>query len=205
MSQQHPRPRWQRDDARRPSHLRLLAVLVGVLASVGSTSIWSADLSMLSDFGRPDIALSRLGLTPVANSVGVEQTGHAHTLSVDQSGTNNNSQLWQSGAEQQATIRQEGADNEFRLLQSDGRSLLDIQQSGSGNQIAITQSGLDNTVRGIQVGIDNELVLIQSGNSQFSFTQQGDRNQMLVDMPTGLSIHVDQVGNEMKFELQSAP
>jgi hypothetical protein len=171
-----------------------------------SPQLQAADLSMLSDFGRPDIPQQRLGMSPLSNAVGVEQSGLNHWLYVEQvSGDQNNAQVWQAGVDQQAKVAQQGSGNELRLLQSDGGGLIDLQQIGAGNQMAISQVGIDNTVQGRQVGTDNELVLMQYGTSQFTFTQQGDRNQIVADMPQGLSVHVDQIGNEMRFELQPAP
>jgi len=185
-----------------PRYVLLLAM---ACTTVLSPALRAADLSMLTDFGRPDIPVGRLGLLAPANSVGVEQLGDANALWVEQSGTHNNAQVWQAGVDLRAHVTQVGADNELRLLQADGRSTGELQQSGAGNQMAITQQGLDNVVTGSQVGLSNDLVLQQVGASQFGFNQIGDRNQIVVDAPVGLSLQVDQVGNDLRFQMTPAP
>jgi minor curlin subunit len=187
---------------KRPGFLSLQWITLAVMV-VTSPVVSAADLSMLSDFGRLDIPQQKLGAALVGNSmVGVMQEGDLNVVSVQQSGgTGNNTQVWQSGIDLQVAVQQRGADNELRLSQMDAQNRGGISQDGFGNQAAIQQFGIDNDVTGNQVGDANQLVLLQHGADQFSFTQQGNQNQILADMPAGVSVHVDQIGNNLSFQL----
>jgi hypothetical protein len=171
---------------KRPGFLSLQWITLAVMV-VTSPVVSAADLSMLSDFGRLDIPQQKLGAALVGNSmVGVMQEGDLNVVSVQQSGgTGNNTQVWQSGIDLQVAVQQRGADNELRLSQMDAQN----------------RGGIDNDVTGNQVGDANQLVLLQHGADQFSFTQQGNQNQILADMPAGVSVHVDQIGNNLSFQL----
>ncbi len=186
----------------KPTIKQLLRVICILAGSLGCGS-HAADLSMLSDFGRPDITTTRFGdVTNLSNLVGVEQAGDLNVTSVQQSGGGkNNVQAWQQGTSLYLQANQSGTDNELRLSQSNDRSQGDLSQVGANNQMAIQQSGADNDVNGSQIGDSNALVLIQPGNSAFTFTQQGNQNQIQADLVQGQSIHVDQIGSQLSVQI----
>lgn len=163
----------------------------------------AADLSMLSDFGRPDITLQRMGIVAsVGNLVGVEQEGDVNTVSVQQSGGGqNNVQVWQRGTELRFQAVQQGTDNELRLSQATVGNQGVLTQIGQGNQLAIQQTGAGSSVTGEQLGVDNALVLLQPGASDFSFLQQGNQNTIQAEIQTGQSIHVEQIGDQLSVQI----
>ena len=92
-------------------------------------------------------------------------------------------------------MRQTGTDNELRLSQTGDHHSAVLTQIGSNNQIAIYQTGSSADVSGTQNGIGNQLVLQQDSNSKFEFSQIGNQNQMLITLPAGQYLKVDQVGD----------
>jgi hypothetical protein len=178
-------------------------VTFALLGLIACGRAWSADLSMISDFGKPDLPQEKLGLAPTnASIVGVEQVGNVNRVTVQQAGSSsNNTQVWQSGADLEASLQQQGSNNELRLSQSDARNRAELTQDGLINKMALMQLGTDNSVMGSQLGDGNQVVLVQPGSAAFSFLQQGNMNQIVADMPVGVSVHVDQIGDNLRFSL----
>ncbi len=178
-------------------------LLVYGMTAMASHAVHAADLSMLSDFGRPDITTQRLGTSPVqGNMVGIEQEGEFNVSEVRQSGGSKNIvQVWQQGSTLQLQATQQGTENELRLSQSNERSQGNLTQVGVSNQMAIEQSSSDNAVTGSQIGDNNALVLVQPGSSSFGFSQQGNQNQIQADLMPGQSIQVDQIGSQLSVQI----
>ena len=177
----------------------LLSALMGAVYGCLPIPLQAADLSMLSDFGRPDIpaALTK-GAVNGADVAGISQTGSRNGAYIEQIGrTGNNAESWQEGADLAADISQSGASNVVRLLQSGANDSATLLQNGVGNQMAIQQLGADVSVHSNQVGDGNQLVLVQQASSQFISTQTGNQNQLLVDLPGGMFMSVDQTGSNL--------
>lgn len=181
--------------------------LAGVLLCLAGTAhAGQADLSMLSDFGQPDIPESVLGLPAAAgNTAGISQMGFRNEVSIEQTnGVRNNAEVWQTGSNLSANVHQSGTDNALRLSQSTDHQTAVLNQAGIGNQMAIWQTGAYADLSGAQVGAGNQLVLQQAGSSQFGFSQIGNANQILVDLPSGMSLRVDQTGDNARFSFHPA-
>lgn len=178
-------------------------VCCGWLLAAIPVSVCAADLSMLSDFGRPDIPQEMLGMGPGSGNVaGIEQSGDFNVASSQQFGPGHNAQIWQSGSDLGADVSQHGSDNQLRLSQEAGvGQRATLLQDGAGNQMALQQVGSNAALGGSQTGDGNQLVLQQQGNSQFLFTQSGSQNQIVVDLPAGMALQVEQTGNNLSFEL----
>jgi minor curlin subunit len=164
----------------------------------------AADLSLLSDFGQPDIPTSTLGInvgTRAGHVAGIYQEGDANDARIEQAGRGNHAEVWQIGSNNSADVLQRGTDNELRLSQAFSGQLATLVQDGIGNQVAIQQLGVNASVNSSQVGDGNQLVLRQQANSQFISTQTGTLNQIVVDLPAGMALRVDQVGNGLSFSL----
>jgi minor curlin subunit len=183
----------------RPSgQARLLA-----LGLWSALSAHAADLSLISDFGRPDLPQERMGLAPSGQStVGVEQVGQLNKVWAQQASQGaNNLQVWQSGTDLEATLVQQGQGNVLRMSQSNANNTVDVMQDGLNNGLALVQYGDSNSVTGQQLGDGNQAVVTQPGAATFSFTQQGSLNQIVADMPAGLMVHVDQIGDGLSFSI----
>jgi len=165
-------------------------------------SLGAADLSLLSDFGQADIPSVTLGLrtgTGAGNVAGIYQEGHSNTVRIDQAGGGNHAEVWQIGSNNAADLDQSGSNNELRLSQAFSGQFATLAQVGNGNQMAIQQLGLGAAVNSSQDGAGNQLVLQQQANSQFISTQTGNLNQMVVELPAGMTLRVDQVGSGLSF------
>lgn len=163
----------------------------------------AADLSMLSDFGRPDIPQEVLGIGPGnGNMAGIFQSGTYNIANIQQAlGLGNNAEVWQSGTDLAADVSQRGSANELRLSQALAHQRATLTQDGVGNQMAIQQLGINAELSGSQIGDGNQLVLQQQNDSQFIFSQTGNQNQIVVELPSGMALQVDQVGNNLSFQL----
>jgi hypothetical protein len=181
--------------------MRVLLLILILISSETISIAAPADLSMLSDFGQPDIPSQALGILPSSgNEAGILQMGNLNKAAIDQTGgTNNNAEVWQNGTSLSADVSQHGRHNELRLSQSGDHNTAVLDQVGSSNQMAIWQFGSNALSSGAQVGDGNQLVLQQQGNSQFQFSQTGNLNQIVVDLPTGMSLRVDQLGDGKYF------
>lgn len=189
---------------------RLQIGAAGLLATASLVAgAATADLSMLSDFGRPDIPEQLLvnGIPSTGGNIaGIDQRGDFNRASIEQSGgVGNNAEVWQSGTGLSADITQTGSNNELRLSQVLDRQTAALVQVGSGNQLAIWQYGSNSDVTGTQEGNGNQLVLQQYGNSQFNFSQIGNQNSMVVDLPNGMSLSVEQRGDNKSFSFHPVP
>ena len=163
----------------------------------------AADLSLLSDFGRPDIPAGvTRGAITTGDVAGISQTGSLNRAYIEQVGqTGNNAESWQEGVELSASIIQNGASNAARLSQTGSNDSAVLLQQGTGNQMAISQLGANVTTDSSQVGDGNQLVLVQQAGSQFTSTQIGNQNQLLVDLPVNTFMNVNQTGNNMYLKL----
>lgn len=160
--------------------------------------VGAADLSMLSDFGRPDIPNSvTKGAVTTGDVAGISQAGLRNLAYIEQVGMvgNNNAESWQEGTDLAADIGQIGTSNAVRLLQSGSSGTAALQQVGIGNAMAIQQLGAGASVNSSQIGDGNQLVLIQQAGSQFVSTQTGNQNQMVVDLSSGTYLNATQTGN----------
>jgi minor curlin subunit len=189
---------------------RLRLGAAGLLATASLVAgAATADLSMLSDFGRPDIPeqLVVAGVPATGGNIaGIDQRGSSNRASIEQSGgLGNNAEVWQDGVGLSADITQTGSNNEVRLSQVLDLHTAVLVQVGSGNQMAIWQYGSNSDVTGTQEGNGNQLVLQQYGNSQFNFSQIGNQNRMVVDLPNGMSLTVEQRGDNRSFSFHPVP
>jgi minor curlin subunit len=181
-----------------PLQNKLLALLVGACCG-HAVPVQAADLSMLSDFGRPDIpvALTK-GAVSSGDVAGISQNGSRNGAYIEQVGrVGNNAESWQEGSDLAADITQRGASNALRLLQNGANDSATLLQNGIGNQMAIQQLGADVSATSSQVGDGNQLVLVQQAHSQFTSTQTGNQNQLLVDLPSGVFMAVEQTGSNL--------
>jgi Curlin associated repeat len=190
----------------RTQRFPLLPVAVLTVATAClSWPLWAADLSLLSDFGRADIPVALRGIVVSTGDVaGIKQSGDRNAAFIDQGAKDgqvdrgrNNAETWQEGDNSSAYLKQQGASNEIRLLQNGDFSNATLEQIGSNNQMSIQQIGDVVTTNSSQVGDGNQLVLVQQAGSQFISTQKGNQNQMLIDLPSGVYMNVDQTGNNL--------
>jgi hypothetical protein len=187
-----------------PQNIRRLFAVLSLGICVGLPwHVAAADLSMLSDFGRPDIPAGvTKGAITGGDVAGISQTGALNRAYIDQAGqTGNNAESWQEGVELSATITQSGASNAARLSQTGSNDSAVLLQQGTGNQMAISQLGANVTTDSSQIGDGNQLVLVQQAASQFTSTQIGNQNQLLVDLPASTFMNVNQTGNNMYLKL----
>lgn len=181
----------------------LYGAAFGAIMAAPLSFALAADLSMLSDFGRPDITDQKIATqSTLSSEIGVVQEGETSVAGVQQGGgVKNTVQLWQSGSDSRLLVLQDGSDNELRLIQSSVHSQGDLTQMGAGNQIAVQQTGADSVLTGSQLGNENALVLVQPSNSEFVFLQQGSQNQIQAELSPGQVIQVEQIGDQMSVSI----
>lgn len=155
---------------------------------------------------------NRLGLAVSATALpidGLRQTGQAHLANISQSGDDNTiSGIWQSGAHNQLKVEIAGDGNTVERIYQDTESW-DIAALGNSAVVTIigAGNGLDagTAVGGavpaswselLQYGDGNNLrlSLLQSVNSRFAITQDGDANE--AEVTIGSAIGTDVHRNE---------
>lgn len=172
-------------------------------------SAWAAgDLSMLSDFGRPDPGMERFGIDRVTGNEGaIEQNGSDHAASIDQQqGRGNVAVVWQSGVAGLATFQQKGEGNEARVQQLGDRHRVELIQQGTGNQLAAHQAGSEALLQGQQIGSLNQVAADMQTGAQLTFLQQGTGNQISADLRTGMApVDVQQIGDHLSVRIEPSP
>jgi hypothetical protein len=180
---------------------------VGLTCLVG-IGLWTAqacagDLSALPEFNRLDIGAAISGDTSGSfNKAGALQLGRNNVGDINQTGgLGNNAQLWQQGSDLRADISQIGAGNLIRLNQEGSLSQATLVQNGMDNLMLISQVGVGASVNGLQVGDGNSVLLLQRNDTSFGFSQIGNQNQISVELPNGMGLHVDQIGNNLSYKV----
>jgi hypothetical protein len=170
--------------------------------------LWTAqacagDLSALPEFNRLDIgdAISADSSRPFSKA-GALQTGRNNVADINQAGgLGNNAQLWQQGSDLRADVLQIGTRNLVRLNQEGALSHATLVQNGMDNLMLISQVGVGAGVNGLQVGDGNSVLLLQRNDTSFGFSQIGNQNQISVELPNGMGLHVDQIGNNLSYKV----
>lgn len=178
-----------------------LTCLVGV--GLWTAQACASDLSALPEFNRLDIGAAISGDTSGPfNKAGAMQMGRNNVGDINQvGGVGNNAQLWQQGVDLRAEISQIGAGNLVRLNQEGSLSQATLVQNGMDNLMLISQVGIAASVNGMQVGDGNSVLLLQRNDTSFGFSQIGNQNQISVELPNGMGLHVDQIGNNLSYKV----
>ena len=163
----------------------------------------AGDLSALPEFNRLDIGAAISGdALGAGNKAGATQMGRNNVGDISQTGgLGNNAQLWQQGSDLRAEISQIGVGNLVRLNQEGSLSQATLVQHGLDNLMLISQVGIAASVNGLQVGDGNSVLLLQRNDTSFGFSQIGNQNQISVELPNGMGLHVDQIGNNLSYKV----
>jgi hypothetical protein len=173
-----------------------VSALLGLVMCAGAMA---GDLAAPTEVARPELMISR---NVTGNSVSVYQAGESNKAEVQQvQGVDNYAQLWQSGVMLRASVEQNGTGNELHANQSDLSNDVTIRQVGAGNALTVDQYGSGNSFLGEQFGNDNSAMLTLHGGSDVSILQQGNQNMIVADQPAGLSMRIEQVGDNLQVRL----
>ena len=172
------------------------ALLLGVAVSALSQDI--SNISVQSDFGKPDIGKNEIQLYQIGvyNSAQISQFNNA-------GGTNGNyAEITQTGTENQVLIDQSGDQNRARLVQNGSGNYANLVQSGFENTFDVTQLGFGNEIYAVQTGSSNNIVLTQPGSASASIVEIGDRNSVNVMQAIGSKITIRLEGSGMTTQVR---
>jgi hypothetical protein len=174
-------------------------VLAAVLVQSICHGAKAGDLAAPADVARPELMIARKS---DGNTVSVYQSGESNLAEIQQShGVDNLASLWQSGVMLRASVEQNGTGNELHANQSELSNDVTIRQVGAGNALTVDQYGSGNSFLGEQLGDDNSATLTLHGGSNVSILQQGNQNMIVADQPAGLSMRIEQVGDNLQVRL----
>jgi hypothetical protein len=173
-----------------------LALQLGVAVCAFTQDI--SNISVQSDFGKPDIGKNEIQLYQIGayNSAQITQ----FALAVGANGQY--SEVSQTGTDNQVLFDQSGDLNRARLVQNGSGNYANLIQSGFENSFDVTQIGYGNEIYALQTGSFNNIVLTQPGSASASIVEIGDRNTVNVVQAFGSKITIRLEGSGMTTQVR---